>query len=204
MAPPAPRECNQPARIVLHRKPSTHCASQRNALHRNQLAARSAHRIPCIALHCIASCAVHRTANATNPVPACSGQPLPGKRSFSSPLRNSYFSQCTFLQMTYTIVNPHTCSNWHCPEDTHYSIRPPQYPPTHRQTTPTDVITDMTLSTSQLCCLQPLQLQTLLEEPWKNSGTDSRVLQEESVAGPGEACQCIGLWLWTLELGISR
>jgi hypothetical protein len=47
MAPPAPRECNQPARI---------------ALHRNQFAAhRPSHRIPCIA-----SRAAQR-ANATSP-----------------------------------------------------------------------------------------------------------------------------------------
>jgi hypothetical protein len=63
MAPPAPRECNQPARSVLHRKQSAHRAAQRSALHRNQLAAhRSAYRIPCIAAHCIASCAAQRTA----------------------------------------------------------------------------------------------------------------------------------------------
>jgi hypothetical protein len=63
MAPPAPRECNQPARSALHRKQSAHRAAQRSALHRNQLAAhRPAHRIPCIAAHCIASCASHRTA----------------------------------------------------------------------------------------------------------------------------------------------
>jgi hypothetical protein len=63
MAPPAPRECNQPARSVLHRKQSAHRAAQRSALHRNQLAAhRSAHRIPCIATHYIASCAAQRTA----------------------------------------------------------------------------------------------------------------------------------------------
>jgi hypothetical protein len=58
MAPPAPRECNQPARSVLHRKQSAH---------------RPALRIPCIAAHCIAtssqhigpriaSCAAQRTA----------------------------------------------------------------------------------------------------------------------------------------------
>jgi hypothetical protein len=59
MAPPAPRECNQPARSVLHRKQSAH----RSALHRNQFAAhRLAHRIPCIAAHCIASCTAQRTA----------------------------------------------------------------------------------------------------------------------------------------------
>jgi hypothetical protein len=41
MAPPAPRECNQPAR---------------SALHRNQFAAhRLAHRIPYSAAHCIAT-----------------------------------------------------------------------------------------------------------------------------------------------------
>jgi hypothetical protein len=44
MAPPAPRECNQPARSALHRKQSAHRAAQRSALHRNQLAA-----------HCIAN-----------------------------------------------------------------------------------------------------------------------------------------------------
>jgi hypothetical protein len=47
----------------LHRKQSAHRAAQRSALHRNQLAAhRSAHRIPCIAAHYIASCAAQRTA----------------------------------------------------------------------------------------------------------------------------------------------
>jgi hypothetical protein len=45
MAPPAPRECNQPAR---------------SALHRNQFAA---HRIPCSAAHCLASRASQRIAS---------------------------------------------------------------------------------------------------------------------------------------------
>jgi hypothetical protein len=63
MAPPAPRECNQPACSALYRKQSAHRAAQRSALHRNQLAAhRLAHRIPCIAAHCIASCTAQRTA----------------------------------------------------------------------------------------------------------------------------------------------
>jgi hypothetical protein len=44
MAPPAPRECNQPARSVLHRKQSAH---------------RPALRIPCIAAHCIATSSQH-------------------------------------------------------------------------------------------------------------------------------------------------
>jgi hypothetical protein len=51
MAPPAPRECNQPAR---------------SALHHNQFTDHlPAHRIPCIAAHCIASRVshpVHRSA----------------------------------------------------------------------------------------------------------------------------------------------
>jgi hypothetical protein len=63
MAPPAPRECNQPACSALYRKQSAHRAAQRSALHRNQFAAhRLAHRIPCIASHCIASCTAQRTA----------------------------------------------------------------------------------------------------------------------------------------------
>jgi hypothetical protein len=56
MAPPAPRESNQPARSASHHKQSTHRTSQRSVLHRNQFAAhRPAHRIPCIASHCIAN-----------------------------------------------------------------------------------------------------------------------------------------------------
>jgi hypothetical protein len=52
----------------LHRKQSAHRAAQRSALHRNQLAAhRSAHRIPCIAAHYIASCAAQRTAPMPTP-----------------------------------------------------------------------------------------------------------------------------------------
>jgi hypothetical protein len=56
MSQPAPRECKRPARSALHRKQSAPRAAQRIALHRNQLAAhRPAHRIPCIAAHCIAN-----------------------------------------------------------------------------------------------------------------------------------------------------
>jgi hypothetical protein len=47
MVPPAPRECNQPARSASHRKQSTHRAVQRIGL-----------RIPCITAH---------RANATSP-----------------------------------------------------------------------------------------------------------------------------------------
>jgi hypothetical protein len=78
MAPPAPRECNQPAqriasqtirashpvhRSALHRilcsaAHRANATSPRSVLHRKQ----SAHRIPCIAAHYIASCAAQRTA----------------------------------------------------------------------------------------------------------------------------------------------
>jgi hypothetical protein len=79
MAPPAPRECNQPAcstidpSFIVLTETKFHCiannprtvqrsAAQPSALHRNQLAAhRPAHRIPCNAAHCIASCAAQRT-----------------------------------------------------------------------------------------------------------------------------------------------
>jgi len=37
-------------------------------------------------------------------------------------------SQCTFLQMTYTAVNPHACCNWPRPEDAHAAARPPLHP----------------------------------------------------------------------------
>ena len=33
-------------------------------------------------------------------------------------------SQCTFLQMTYTAINPHACCNWPRPEDAHASSIP--------------------------------------------------------------------------------
>jgi hypothetical protein len=37
-------------------------------------------------------------------------------------------SQCTFLQMTYTAVNPHACCNRPRPEDAHTDARPSPHP----------------------------------------------------------------------------
>ena len=71
MAPPAPRECNQPARSALHRKQSAHRAAQRSALHRNQLAAHCIANNPRTvqrsAAHCLASCTSPRTARMQPP-----------------------------------------------------------------------------------------------------------------------------------------
>jgi hypothetical protein len=63
MAPPAPRECNQPARSALHRKQSAHRAAQRSAAH--CIATSSQHIGPRIASRAsqrIASHPVHRLA----------------------------------------------------------------------------------------------------------------------------------------------
>jgi hypothetical protein len=93
MAPPAPRECNQPARIALYRTPciaAHYIASrtsqrtarmqptrvqrivshpvQRSALHRNQPARIALYRTPCIAAHYAAA---PRAPGPTKAAPYC-------------------------------------------------------------------------------------------------------------------------------------
>ena len=108
MAPPAPRECNQPARSVLHRKQSAHRAAQRSALHRNQFAAhRLAHRIPCIAAHCIASCTSPRTAR-MQPARAQRIASQTIRAPTTSPPRIAHRARCASSAARRT---PHTCSS---------------------------------------------------------------------------------------------
>jgi hypothetical protein len=123
MAPPAPRECNQPAqriasqtirashpvhRSALHRilcsaAHRANATSPRSVLHRKQ----SAHRIPCIAAHYIASCAAQRTARM---------QPARAQRIASqtirapktSPLRIARRARCASPAARRT---PRTCSS---------------------------------------------------------------------------------------------
>jgi hypothetical protein len=80
MAPPAPRECNQPAR---------------SALHRNQFAAhRLAHRIPCSAAHCIAPV---RSASLAHRIPCSAAHCLASRASqriASHPVQRSAPREC--------------------------------------------------------------------------------------------------------------
>ena len=103
MAPPAPRECNQPARSVLHRKQSAH---------------RPALRIPCIAAHCIAtssqhigpriaSCAAQRTAR-MQPARAQRIASQTIRAPTTNPPRIARRARCASPAARRT---PHTCSS---------------------------------------------------------------------------------------------
>ena len=76
---------------------------------------------------CSGDAVLRTSTRVTVPMGQCAA-PAPGAPSpWDSTLGNieDSISQCTFLQMTYTAVNPHACCNWPRPEDAHADARSP-------------------------------------------------------------------------------